>query len=149
MKTDKIQELIAPVVAGLGYQLWGIEYLPQGKYSLLRIFIDSANGINLDDCVAVSRQVSAVLDVEDPISGEYNLEVSSPGMDRPLFTEEQYQQSIGETIQLRMRIAVDGQRNFKGQLEAINDGTVILLVDQQPLQVSFIDIEKANVIGSL
>jgi ribosome maturation factor RimP len=85
-KLEQLQALLAPVVEGLGYQCWGIEYVSQGKHSVLRIYIDKEGGILVDDCEAVSRQASGVLDVEDPISSEYTLEVSSPGMDRPLFT---------------------------------------------------------------
>jgi ribosome maturation factor RimP len=85
-KQELLEEMIAPVVVSLGCEFWGMEYLTQGRYTTLRIFIDAPKGVSLDDCEKVSRQVSAILDVEDPIQGEYTLEVSSPGMDRPLYT---------------------------------------------------------------
>ncbi|MGL4516530.1 MAG: ribosome maturation factor RimP, partial [Shewanella sp.] len=87
---SRLVEMLKVPVEALGFQLWGIEYVQAGKHSTLRVFIDGENGINIEDCANASRQVSAVLDVEDPISTEYTLEVSSPGVDRPLFTAEQY-----------------------------------------------------------
>ena len=97
----QLDELIRPAVVALGYELWACEYIPQGKYSLLRIYIDSEQGITLDDCEKVSGQISAILDVEDPIHGQYTLEVSSPGLDRPLYTAEHYQRYIGQMIKLK------------------------------------------------
>jgi len=89
-KEQQIQALLEPTVEALGYELWGLEYLSQGRHSTLRLYIESEQGISIDDCAAVSEQVSSVLDVEDPITGEYTLEVSSPGMDRLLFKPDQY-----------------------------------------------------------
>jgi ribosome maturation factor RimP len=103
-KQEILHNLIEPVVESLGCELWGLEYLTQGRYTTLRIFIDGPNGVSLDDCEKVSRQVSAVMDVEDPIDGEYTLEVSSPGMDRPLYTAAHYARYLGETVNLRLRI---------------------------------------------
>ena len=99
-KLEQLQALLAPVVEALGYQCWGIEFISQGRHSLLRVYIDHANGILIDDCEKVSRQLSGVLDVEDPISVDYTLEVSSPGMDRPLFTIEQYVAHVGDQVKL-------------------------------------------------
>lgn len=113
-KLDDLQGLLAPVVEALGYQCWGIEFLSQGRHSLLRVYIDHADGILIDDCEKVSRQLSGVLDVEDPISDEYTLEVSSPGMDRPLFTLEQFSAHVGEQVKIRLRTPFDGRRNFRG-----------------------------------
>ena len=92
---------------------------------MLRVYIDSENGVGVDDCAKVSRQVSGVLDVEDPISGEYTLEVSSPGMDRPLFKLSQYQDYIGHVVQLRLRMPFDGRRKFKGVLNGIEDEDIV------------------------
>ena len=89
-KQSQLETIIEPIVTSLEYDLWGVEFVSQGRNSMLRIYIDRENGISLEDCEAVSRQVSAVLDVEDPIADEYTLEVSSPGLDRPLFKLEQY-----------------------------------------------------------
>ena len=99
-KEQQLIEMLKPVVEALGYEFWGLEYIAQGKNSVLRIFIDGENGINVDDCAAVSRQVSGVMDVEDPISSEYNLEVSSPGLDRPIFTLEQFESIVGEFVDI-------------------------------------------------
>ncbi len=89
-KEQQIQQMLEPTVEALGFDLWGVEYLSQGRHSVLRVYIEHEKGISVDDCAAVSEQVSGVLDVEDPITGEYTLEVSSPGMDRLLFKLEQY-----------------------------------------------------------
>ena len=101
-KLEQLQALLAPVVEALGYECWGLEYMSQGRHSLLRIYIDHANGVLVEDCEKVSRQVSGVLDVEDPISSEYTLEVSSPGMDRPLFTLELFAKHAGELVKIKL-----------------------------------------------
>ncbi len=120
-KQELLENLIAPVVSSLGCELWGLEYLTQGRYTTVRIFIDGANGVSLDDCERVSRQISSVFDVEDPIDGEYTLEVSSPGLDRPLYTEAHYARYVGETISVRLRIARDGRRRFKGVITKVEN----------------------------
>lgn len=147
-KYTVLEELIRPVVEGLGYEFWGMEYLAQGKESVLRIYIetDLESGIGVEDCAKVSRQVSAILDVEDPITGEYSLEVSSPGLDRPLFELSHYLQYVGALITLRLRVPFDGRRKFKGVLVAIEDGDVVLRVDQEEYLLPIELIEKANVV---
>ena len=112
-KIAELTELIAPAVAACGVDLWGIEFMPQGRKSLLRIYIESlpenraaGEHVTIEDCSAVNHQVSGVLDVHDPIAGEYVLEVSSPGFDRPLFTREQVAAYVGETINLRLIHAI-------------------------------------------
>lgn len=139
-------ELLEPVVESLGYDMWGLEFITQGRHSMLRIYIDKADGITVDDCAVVSRQVSSVMDVEDPISQEYTLEVSSPGMDRPLFKLEQYRSSIGEMAELRLRIPFDGRRNFKGQIKGIEDEDVVVQVDNEEYLLPFELIEKAHIV---
>ena len=145
-KDALLRELVEPVVTALGFQLWGIEYNAQGKHSLVRIYIDSPSGINVDHCAQVSRQVGSVFDVEDPIVGEYNLEVSSPGMDRPLFNLSQYPAYIGETIKVRLRTAFEGRRKFSGQLTGIEGDDVVITVDDHEYLLPFDLIEKANVV---
>jgi ribosome maturation factor RimP len=143
---EQIAELIAPTVEALGLELWGIELQQQGKYSLLRVYIENReNGVSIEDCEKVSRQVSALLDVEDPISGEYTLEVSSPGMDRPLFTAEQFGLYVGETVNIRLRTAMQGRRKFKGVIERVNEGVVDLLVDGESVAIQLTDLDKANI----
>ena len=142
---DNLTQLIEPVVDGLGFELLGIEYIAQGRHSILRLYIDSEQGIGLEDCEKVSRQVSGVMDVEDPVKGQYVLEVSSPGLDRPLFKASQYARHAGQTIKLRLRRPLDGKRKFRGVLSAV-DETGILLTDDdgQETRLEFGDIEKAN-----
>ena len=146
---QRLEDMLGPVVASLGCELWGLEYLPQGNHrALLRIYIDKADGIGVDDCEKVSRQASSVLDVEDPVSSEYTLEVSSPGMDRPLFKLEQFVESIGLKANIRLRIAFDGRRNFKGLLKGVEGDEVVLEVDSEEFLLPFELIDKANIVPS-
>ncbi|MEJ2042012.1 MAG: ribosome maturation factor RimP [Reinekea sp.] len=145
-KIDELIDMIEPVVTGMGFILWGVEYLPSGKFSTLRIYIDHEDGIHVDQCADVSRQVSAVLDVEDPISTNYTLEVSSPGMDRPLFTLEQYAAYLGEWVDIKLRYAFEGRRKFKGVLTGIEDGDVIIQVDNEEFLLPVESIDKARLI---
>lgn len=141
-----IAELIGPTIEALGLELWGVEHGKQGKFSLLRIFIDSEEGITIDDCEKVSRQVSAILDVEDPISGEYTLEVSSPGLERPLFNLSQFEQFIGDMVRIRTRGPVEGRRKFKGTITAVVDDVVELAIDGETYRLPHGDIEKAEIV---
>ena len=145
-KLEQLESLIEPVVSGLGFELWGIEYLSQGRHTVLRIFIDSEEGILIDDCAAVSRQLSGVFDVEDPVSGEYSLEVSSPGMDRPLFTLEQYQRYIGHRVQIKLRVPFDGRRKFAGLLKGVEDDEIVIEVDSHEYLLPIDTIDKANIV---
>ncbi len=146
-KEQKLIDLLKPVVEALGFEFWGLDYQSQGKESVLCIYIDSENGINVDDCATVSRQVSGVLDVEDPITSEYNLEVSSPGMDRPLFTLEQFNRYVGEFVDVKLRYAFEGRRKFKGKLVAIEDGEdIVVQVDSHEYLLPIDAIDKANLI---
>lgn len=139
-------DMIAPVVESMQLQFWGLEFSARGKHSLLRIYIDHENGINVDDCAKVSRQVSSVLDVEDPISQEYVLEVSSPGMDRPLFNVEQFEQYKGNIIDVRLRMAFEGRRKFKGQLTGVEDNDVVMIVDDHEYLLPIDSIDRACVV---
>jgi ribosome maturation factor RimP len=142
-----LKQLLGPVVEALGCELWGIELQTGGRTKLLRLYIDHAEqGIGVDDCERVSRQASAVLDVEDAINGEYILEVSSPGMDRPLYELNQYEQFVGEDISLRLRFPYEGRRNYKGRLSGVDDDEIILVVADNEFLFPIEGIEKANVI---
>lgn len=145
-KEQQIEALIAPGVAALGYELWGVEYQTHGRQALLRVYIDSPEGISVEDCATVSRQISALLDVEDPISGEYLLEVSSPGMDRPLYTLDHFARFAGELIKLRLRAPVEGRRNFSGLLKGVEEDDVVVEVDAHEYLLPFDLIERANVV---
>ena len=143
---NKVAQLVSPTVEALGLQLWGIEHSSQGKYSMLRIFIERDTGVTINDCEQVSRQVSALLDVEDPIAGEYTLEVSSPGTDRLLFTVEQFQRYCGEEVDIRMRSPIDGRRKFKGMLQDVVNRVVRIEVDGSSFKLPIEEIEKANIV---
>lgn len=145
-RLENLRTMLEPAVNAAGMELWGIEFLPQGKHSVLRLYIDSEQGVTVDNCEAVSHQVSAVLDVEDPISGEYHLEVSSPGMDRPLFTFEQCALYVGEDIKVRLKTAINGMRNFTGKLLDAVDGNCVFEADGVRLTVAMSQIDKANLV---
>ncbi|MBU2872293.1 ribosome maturation factor RimP [Colwellia sp. E2M01] len=146
---QKLTDLLRPAVEETGKTLLGIEYLSAGNNSVLRLFIDHENGINVDDCAEVSRQVGAVLDVEDPISSEYNLEVSSPGVDRPLFELAHYQEIIGETVNVKLSMPLNGRRKFKGPLVAIENDTLIVEVDGIDYELAIGNVDKANLVAKL
>jgi ribosome maturation factor RimP len=144
-KDQQIADMLQPTVSALGFELWGVEHMSQGRHSVIRVFIDGPAGITVDDCAVVSGQVSGVLDVEDPITGEYTLEVSSPGMDRLLFKLDQYLVYVGETVELRLRSAFDGRRKFKGVLKGIEGEDVVVEVDDHEYLLPYGEIEKARV----
>ena len=144
---QKLQEMLQGVVEDLGCELWGIECQRAGRFMTVRLFIDKEGGVGVDDCADVSRQVSAILDVEDPIADKYNLEVSSPGLDRPLFTLEQFQRYVGEDIAVHLRIPVLDRRKWQGKLEKIEIDMLTLIVDGQEQVLIFGNIQKANVIA--
>lgn len=164
-KTQALYDLIAPAVAACDVDLWGIEFIPQGKRSLLRIYIDRpqedqtsvaleassqdeelGRGIGVEDCVKVTHQVSGVLDVHDPIAGEYALEVSSPGWDRPFFTLSQFEGYIGHTVALRLISAVDNRRKMTGRLLTVTHDQITVEVEQQVLVIDGDNIDKAHLI---
>jgi len=145
-KQSGIKALIEPIVVGMDYELVGVEYLPQGKHSILRIYIDKPDGIDVDDCGDVSRQVSAMLDVEDPIKGEYSLEVSSPGLDRPLFTPAHFEQFVGCRANLRLKMPIDGQRKFIGVIKSQSGDVMNLEADGKSVAIPFDLIDKANLV---
>lgn len=144
--SEPLQELIEPVVEGLGFELWGLEYLNQGRHSVLKIYIDSEDGIDVDDCANVSRQVSGLLDVEDPVKGMYTLEVSSPGMDRRLFQLSQYEMFKGAKVKVKLRSSFEGKRKFTGLLCGLEDGDVVLRLGEEEILIPFADIDRAQVV---
>ncbi|MDO6446205.1 ribosome maturation factor RimP [Colwellia sp. 1_MG-2023] len=142
----KLTDMLRPAVEEVGVELLGIEFVSAGKHSILRLFIDHENGIDVDNCAEVSRQVGALLDVEDPISTEYNLEVSSPGLDRPLFSLAHYQAAIGETINVRLSLPLNGRRKFKGILNAVENDILIVTVDNEEYELVFSNVDKGNLV---
>ncbi|GEK46508.1 ribosome maturation factor RimP [Halomonas pacifica] len=146
IKDSALKALIEPVVTAMGFELWGIDYLSQGKHSRLVIYIDGPEGVTVDDCAAISRQVSAIFDVEDPIPGEYRLEVSSPGIDRPLFTLDHYARYRGHTVTLKLRLAFEGRRKFQGLLAGVEGDEVLLQLDGEEYCFPIDSIEQARVV---
>ena len=144
---QNLQEMLQGAVEDLGCELWGIECQRTGRFMTVRLFIDKEGGVTVDDCADVSRQVSAILDVEDPIADKYNLEVSSPGLDRPLFTLPQFERYIGQDIAVHLRIPVMERRKWQGKLERIENDMVTIIVDGQEQVLVFGNIQKANVVA--
>ncbi len=143
----ELRDIITPAVEALGFHLWGYELIRHAKFSELWVYVDSENGITLGECAEVSRQISAVLDVADPISSAYQLQVSSPGMDRRLFVPEHYEQYINSKIKVRTRVALEGAKNFVGVLIAVEGKSITLLCDQdKQIQLQLDQIEKAHVV---
>jgi len=144
-KDQQIADMLQTTIEALGFELWGVEYLSQGRHSVVRVYIDAERGITVDDCAVVSEQVGSVFDVEDPITGEYTLEVSSPGMDRLLFKLGQYPAYVGEVVELRLRSAFEGRRKFKGILKGIEGEDVVVQVDDHEFLLPHGAIEKARI----
>ena len=142
----QLRELIGPAVEAVGVELWGVEYHAGRRRALLRVYIDRLDGVSVDDCARASRQISSVLDVEDPIVGEYTLEVSSPGADRALYTLAHYRQLAGLRIKLRLRLPYEGRKVFVGKLTGTEDDSVLLAVGDEEYVFHVEGIERANVV---
>ena len=143
---QRLTELLSPTVEAAGFELLGCEFVPAGRHSTLRLFIDHPDGVTVDHCAVVSREVGAILDVEDPIQNEYNLEVSSPGLDRPLFTPAHFAKVVGQKVEVKLAIPQDGRRRFKGQLLEIVDDMLVIEVDGKPYRLLMDNVDKANVV---
>ncbi len=142
--------LFEPVVESMGYELVGVEFQQGGSHGTLRVYIDHADGVSLDDCAAISHQISGILDVEEPIRQAYDLEISSPGVDRPLFKREDYARFGGETAKIKLAVALAGRRNFKGRLLGVSEsGDVRIEVDGEEFELPYADIARANLVGEL
>jgi ribosome maturation factor RimP len=142
-----LKDRLLSLITSMGYEFVGCELQKQGRRSLLRIYIDKDVGINLDDCTSVSRQVSAMFDVDDPIQGMYTLEVSSPGLDRPLFEKAHYLKYVDSRIKVRIYTPIEDRRNFVGLLLRVDEESITLLVDDEEMLIPFSNIEKAKVIA--
>jgi ribosome maturation factor RimP len=144
---DQIKDVIQPTIEGMGYILWGIEFKHVGRKSFLTVYIDKDGGVSIEDCSDVSRQISSVLDVEDLISYAYDLEVSSPGLDRLFFNIEQFKQYINEKIDIELNMPMDNHRKFKGLLVAVADNIVtVKLDDDTSLDIMYPNIKKARLV---
>jgi len=143
---QKLDECIRPVVTGLDYTLLSIKYLPQGKHSLLRVYIDQDKGITIDDCAKVSHQLSGVLDVEEPLSGQYQLEVSSPGLDRPLFNLQDFVVYAGKEVHIKLAEPIGKQRKVTGIIESVVGSTIKIKQPEATLEIEFENIKDANLV---
>jgi len=145
-KHAALHALIEPVVTAMGFELWGVDHLSQGKHSRLVIYIERESGVSVDDCADISRQVSAVLDVEDPIPGEYRLEVSSPGMARPLYTLDHFTRYVGHQVALKLRTPFDGRRKFSGLIAGVEEDEVLLHMDGEEFCFPIESIDQATIV---
>ena len=146
----QLASIVRSAVEALGYELVGVEFLSRAKAGhLLRVYIDSERGVGLGDCEKVSHQVSGVLDVEDPISGQYALEVSSPGLDRPLFELAHFERFVGRLARVKLHTALHGRSNFKGVIQAVTGGDVVMQVDGQPVRLPFAQIASARLVPEI
>lgn len=145
-----LHERLVKLISAMGFELVGCELLSQGRM-VFRIYIDSSKGVSIDDCSDVSRQVSAMFDVEDPIQGAYSLEVSSPGIDRPLFDVEHYHRYIGSRVKIKLYVPINQRRQYKGILRRVEGDNIYLAVEgiEQEVKLPFSAIEKANLIGDI
>ena len=156
-KADEIAALLSPTVASLGLELLGIEYLPAPGGATVRLYIDVPQAeavkadeeprqVGIDDCASVSREVSAQLDVEDPIAGNYTLEVSSPGVDRPLFGAAQFQRFIGETAKVTLKLPQDGRRRLQGRILRVQGDAIVFALDSGEFEVAAENIDKGRLV---
>jgi ribosome maturation factor RimP len=149
-RQSEITALLAPTVASLQLELLGVEFVPSGAHALLRLYIDvladAQRQVSIEDCEAVSREVSAMLDVNDPISSAYTLEVSSPGIDRPLFTPAQFARHAGETAKVTLSLPVEGRRRLQGRIERVDGENIVLTLDGKEFAIVHDNIEKARLV---
>ncbi len=143
---ERLVAMLEPVLAGMGYELVHVELVGGGRDTVLRVYIDAPDGITLADCETVSHQISGLLDVEDPVPGSYQLEVSSPGLDRPLARAGDFERFAGHRVRVKLVAAVDGRRNYTGELLGHVDGQVSLVVDGERHSLALDDIESARLV---
>jgi ribosome maturation factor RimP len=150
MRNEDLTNLVSPAIADMGLECLGVEYSPSHGNSLVRVYIDRAGSdrerspVTVDDCELVSRQVSALFDVNDPITGRYTLEVSSPGLDRPLYTPEQFARFIGQGAKIELSLPLDGRRRFQGPILAVAGATIIVEQDGAEVRIPHGNIHKAK-----
>jgi ribosome maturation factor RimP len=149
MTGEELTRLLEPTIEQLGYELADLELKLAGRDSLVRVFIDKPEGVGLEDCETVSRQVSAVLDVEDPVPGHYVLEVSSPGLDRKLTKPAHYRRYVGDDIRVQLRFPIEGRKKFRGKLTAASEETIQIDVDGQLHELPIATIDTARLVPSL
>ena len=146
MTADELQKLLIPTIEGLGYELTDLEAQLGSGSGVLRIFIDKSDGIGVEDCEKVSLAVSALLDVEDPVPGRYDLEISSPGLDRKLTKVEHFQRFEGETVKVQMRFPIEGRRRFRGTLVSSDNEGIVVDVDGESHSLPLATIDTARLV---
>ena len=145
-----LTQLFEPVVESMGYELVGVEFVGGGGHGTLRVYIDRDDGVSVDDCAAISHQISGILDVEEPIQQAYDLEISSPGIDRPLFKLADFERFAGHMVKIKLAVGLQGRKNFKGELQGVADPQLITVqVDGETFDLPFADIARANLVGEL
>jgi len=142
--TDKLQVLLEPGAQAVGFDIWAVDYVQQEGSAVLRVYIDGPNGVTVDDCAAVSWQLSGLLEVEDPLQGRYVLEVSSPGLDRPLVVPAHFQSVLGKRVKLDTYSYQLGRKRFQGQLMVADDEKIVLEVDGELYEIPYEDIRRAR-----
>lgn len=145
---SRLRTLLEAGIEALGFELVDVEFLP-GTRAIVRIFIDAPGGVIVDDCESVSRYVSGVLDVEDPVPGQYALEVSSPGLDRPLVRPEHFRRFVGHTVQVETRVSVDGRRRFRGVLDSECEGRITLRCEDRTVELEVDALRSARLVPEL
>ncbi|MDA1073841.1 MAG: ribosome maturation factor RimP [Proteobacteria bacterium] len=145
-KELQVEQLLKPTIEAMGFVLWGLEYLAQGRQAQLRIYIDGPEGVSVDDCAKVSRQVSGLLDVEEVISVRYTLEVSSPGIDRILFSAPQFEASVGQTVDVRLNFPFEGRKKIVGLLAGVEDMEAVVRLDDQEFLLPLENIRRARIV---
>ncbi|MDR2013964.1 MAG: ribosome maturation factor RimP [Rhodanobacter sp.] len=148
MQNTELTKLLSPAIAAMGLECLGVEYSPSHGNSLVRVYIDSSAGpVTVDDCEAVSRQVSALFDVNDPIQGRYTLEVSSPGLDRPLYTPEHFARFIDREAKLELNLPLHGRRRFQGPIRAVAGANITIEQDGVPVEIAHGNVNKARLVA--
>ncbi len=145
-KERELEVLLAPSVTALGLRIWGIEFQGQGRHAMLRIYIDSDAGVTVEDCERASKQIGSVLDVESPTNADYTLEVSSPGLDRLLFKPEQYAESVGEILDVRLSFPFEGRRRFVGRLNGMERDEIAVQVDEDEVVIPLENVQRARIV---
>ena len=145
-RETRLYELIEPTVTSLGFELVGVLWRDGHSRGLIRIYIDRDEGVTVDDCARVSHRVNGLLDVEDPVPGEYDLEVSSPGVDRPLFVERDFARFAGADMKVTLRTPFAGRRRFTGTLGGYREGVVLVDEHGEEHRFAISEIESANLV---
>lgn len=149
MKHEQLTDMVSPIILAKGLECWGVEYSPSYGHGLIRVYIDASDRpITLDDCELVSREVSALFDKQEPVAGQYTLEISSPGLDRPLFVPEHFARFIGEQVKLNLTLPLNGRRRFQGVVLGVNGPTITIEQDGVPVDIPHGNIQKARLVAT-